>query len=362
MIPTKFLCLGLVLLASLPVQADPSQKSVHIKVDAKHDRQEKQFYLITGNANRELAEEIAKELKTDLTPATVKRFNDKEVSIQIDQNIRNREIFIIQPTCTTKDGSVNDHLMELILMIRAAKRASASKINVVIPYFGYARQDRKVHSRVPISASDIAMILERAGANRVIAVDLHAGQIQGFFHDIPVDNLAGSIIFAPYVAGLKLENAVVVSPDAGGVERAKDFRDQLGKNGVKAEFAMIIKQRKEAGVVGQANLVGDVKGKDAIIIDDMCDTGGTLVKAAEELKKFGARRVYACITHPVFSGKAIELIAGSQFDKVITTDTIPLREEPPKNLVQLSVAPMIAEVIRRVKNGDSVSVVFKSKI
>jgi ribose-phosphate pyrophosphokinase len=251
--------------------------------------------------------------------------------------------------------------MELILMIRAAKRASASKINVVIPYFGYARQDRKTHSRVPISASDIAMILEDAGASRIIAVDLHAGQIQGFFRDIPVDNLAGSIIFAPYVAGLKLENPVIVSPDAGGVERAKLFRDQLDKNGVQSDLAMIIKQRKEAGVVGQANLVGDVKDKDAIIIDDMCDTGGTLVKAAEELKRFGAKRVYACITHPVFSGNAVELIAGSQFDKVITTDTIPLREEVPKNLIQLSVAPMIAEVIRRVKNGDSVSVVFQPK-
>lgn len=357
----KLLSLSYALITCTIVQAETPHKPVHVKLEAKHDLQEKPFYIITGNANKDLADDIAKELGVEMTPATVKRFNDKEVSIQINQNIRNREIFIVQPTCTTQDGSINDHLMELILMIRAAKRASASKINVVIPYFGYARQDRKTHSRVPISASDIAMILEDAGASRIIAVDLHAGQIQGFFRDIPVDNLAGSIIFAPYVAGLKLENPVIVSPDAGGVERAKLFRDQLDKNGVQSDLAMIIKQRKEAGVVGQANLVGDVKDKDAIIIDDMCDTGGTLVKAAEELKRFGAKRVYACITHPVFSGNAVELIAGSQFDKVITTDTIPLREEVPKNLIQLSVAPMIAEVIRRVKNGDSVSVVFQPK-
>lgn len=356
----KTLALCCSILALPPVYATLNQSPAPLKTNNQIDQKDAPFYLITGNANRPLAQAIATELNVELTPATVKHFNDKEVSVQIDQNIRNREVFIIQPTCTTDSGTVNDHIMELFLLIRAAKRASAAKINVVIPYYGYARQDRKTNSRVPISASDVAMLLEKAGANRVIAVDLHAGQIQGFFHDAPVDNLYGSLIFAPYIAGLKLDQPVVISPDAGGVERAKKFKDQLEKHGMKPDLAMIIKQRKEAGVVGQANLVGDVIGKDAIIIDDMCDTGGTLVKAADELKKFGAKRVYACITHPVFSGKALELIAGSQFEKLIITDTIPLRGKAPDNLVQLSVAPMIAEVIKRIQNGDSVSVVFKT--
>lgn len=319
---------------------------------------EKPYLIFSGNANPKLAEEIANHLHTELGKAKVGRFNDQETNIQILENVRNKDVYVVQPTCTTATASVNDHLMELFLMIRTLKRASAKSVTAVIPYYGYARQDRKTKPRVPISASDVAIMLESAGVTRVVAVDLHCGQIQGFFHESPVDNLYSSTIFAPYFAKKKLVNPVVISPDAGGVERAKKFREQLRKLGMRSDFGIIIKQRKDAGIVDKMDLVGDVTGKDAIIVDDLCDTGGTLIRAAEQLKKFGARRVYACITHPVFSKDAMQKIGNSVFSEVIVTDTIPLREKPPYNIKQVSVAPLLADVISRISSGRAVSEVF----
>ncbi|MBS0626926.1 MAG: ribose-phosphate diphosphokinase, partial [Verrucomicrobia bacterium] len=245
------------------------------------------------------------------------------------------------------------------LLVRTAKRASAKNITAVIPYYGYARQDRKTAGRVPISAADIALMLEVAGVDRVITIDLHCGQIQGFFRDAPVDNLYASFMFISYFEQKNLENIVVVSPDAGGVERTKTFKDNLIKRGIPAEMAIISKQRAKAGVVGSMNLIGDVNGADAIIVDDMCDTGGTLVKAAQLLKDQGANRVFAVITHPVFSGNALEKIENSVIDEMIISDTIPLRGEAPSNVRVISVASLIGEAICRIQSGKSISELFE---
>lgn len=303
--------------------------------------------LFTGNANPELAEAIAQALSIPLSHAAIGRYVDGEINIQINENIRNCDVYILQSTCPSKNASVNDNLIELYLLVRAMKRASAQSVTAIIPYFGYARQDRKSKNLVPISASDVAMLLELAGVDQVISVDLHCGQIQGFFHKAPVDNLYASKIFVPYFAAKKkLNDLVVVSPDAGGVERAKQFVEGLSHYGISAQMAMIVKQRKEAGVVEKMDLVGSVQNSDVVIIDDMCDTAGTLVKAAYELKQKGAKRVFACITHPVFSGDALLKIENSVIDELIITDTIPLKQKPPHNITQLSVAPLLAEVIK----------------
>ncbi len=314
--------------------------------------------LFTGNANPALAAEVAKCLQIDLGKSLVKRFNDGEIRIRIQENVRGKDVYIMQSTCQNGTQTINDSVMELLLMVRTAKRASAESITAVIPYYGYARQDRKVESRVPISAADVAMLLEHAGVDRVIAIDLHCGQIQGFFQNIPVDNLYASSVFVPYFAGKNLEKVVVVSPDAGGVSRAKQFMEKLAKYGVSSEIAMIIKQRKEAGVVDSMNLVGDVQDADVILVDDLCDTGGTLVKAAEELKNHGARRVFAAITHPVFTGSALEKIGNSVIEEMVISDTIPLSPNAPKNVKQISVASLLAEAIKRSNNGQSVSALF----
>jgi ribose-phosphate pyrophosphokinase len=239
------------------------------------------------------------------------------------------------------------------------RRAHVSAITAVIPYYGYARQDRKTESRVPISASDIAMLFELAGVNNIICVDLHCGQIQGFFHEATVDNLYAAPIFVRYFSEKPdLTNPVVVSPDAGGVERAKKFIEGLAWHGINAGLALIVKQRAEAGVIEKMNLVGDVTGCDVIIIDDICDTAGTLVQAALELKIAGAHRVYACITHPVFTGSALQKIANSCLTELVVTNTIPARFPLPDNVVQLSVAPLIAAAIERTHNGESISNLF----
>ncbi len=332
--------------------------SLFLVVASAHATESRTFHLIAGNAAPELAQAVAASLGMPLTAISVGRFNDGEISIAIQENIRNSDVYIIQPTCRSEGASVNDNLMELLLLVRTAKRASAKSITAVIPYFGYARQDRKVKPRVPISASDVSMLIEHAGVDRVLAVDLHCGQIQGFFHQVPVDNLYGSTVFIPYFAKKDLVQPVVVSPDAGGVERAKLFRDGLTKQGVKSELAIIIKQRKEAGVIETVNLVGSVAGCDVIIVDDMCDTAGTLCKAAEELKEKGARRVFACITHPVFSGPALERIASSVLTEVVVADTVPVSKDAPKNVVKVSVAPLIAEAIKRIQEGGPVSELF----
>ncbi len=316
--------------------------------------------IFSGSANPQLGSKISEIFGQTPGDINLKRFNDGEISIQYNENLRGKNIFIFQPTCSTSKADVDKHLMELFFMTKAAKRASSASITAIIPYFGYARQDRKTSARVTISAPDVASLIEFAGVNRVISVDLHCGQIQGFFRDIPVDNLPASVVFAPYIATLNLKNPVIVSPDAGGAERAHKFQAILTNYGVNAGYAMIVKERAEAGVIAKMDLVGDVTGKDAIIIDDMCDTGGTLIKAGEELIRRGARSVYACFTHPVFSKDAIEKLGKSCFTKIITTDTIPLRSEAPANLVVLSVAPMLAEVIKRIENDDSVSEYFNN--
>ena len=276
--------------------------------------------------------------------------------------MRNSDVFIIQPICSTESSSVNDNLIELYLLIRTLKRSSAGTVTAVIPYYGYARQDRKTESRVPISASDVAMLLELAGTDHIICVDLHCGQIQGFFHETTVDNLHAAPTFVRYFSEKKdLVNPVVVSPDAGGVDRAKKFIEGLNWHGVDAGLAVIVKQRAGAGVVDKMNLVGDVESCDVIIVDDICDTAGTLIHAAQELKNQGARRVFACITHPVFSGPALERIGNSCLTELVVTDSIPAKTNLPSNIVRLSIAPLIAAAIDRTYNGESISNLFTYK-
>jgi ribose-phosphate pyrophosphokinase len=315
------------------------------------------YMLIAGNSNPELAKALAKELHVKLSEATVERFNDGEINIRLHENVRNKRVYIIQSTAKSANASINDNMMELYLLARTLKRSSAKEIIAIIPYYGYARQDRKTAPRVPISASDVAMLIEKSGIDRVVAIDLHAGQIQGFFHDIPVDNLYASVITVDYYKNKKLDNIVVVSPDAGGVERAKKFMQALEKKGMKADLAIIIKQREKAGVIKEAHLIGDVRGKNAIIVDDICDTGGTLAKAADELRKFGAKGVYANITHPVFSKNAIETLNKSSFDEILVTDTISYTGTSPK-IKQISVAPLLAKVVVALNKGDSLSSLF----
>ena len=316
--------------------------------------------IFSGNANHELAEKIADYLGVPLGNAEIGRFNDGEIQIMINTSVRNKDVFVVQSNCTTKEQSVNDNIMELFLMVRALKRSSAASITAVIPYYGYARQDRKTSGRSPISAADVAMMLESAGVDRVVTVDLHCGQIQGFFRDIPVDNLYASPLFTAYFAGKELHNVVVVSPDAGGVARAKQFADDLGRHGIHAEMALISKQRAKAGVIASMSLIGNVEGADAIIIDDMCDTGGTLVKAAALVKELGARRVFATVTHPVFSNHALELIRDSVLEEMVVADTIPLRGDAPANLHRVSVSSLLGEAIRRTHYGESVSALFNT--
>jgi ribose-phosphate pyrophosphokinase len=319
--------------------------------------------VFSGNANRELASEIVQYLGIGLGKISVGRFSDGEVSVAVNENVRGKDVYIIQPTSTP----VNDHLVELLLMVSCMRRSSADKITAVIPYYGYARQDRKLTARVPISAADIARLLEAVGVDRVIAVDLHCGQIQGFFGPrVPVDNLDGGVIGVTYFANKGLVNPVIVSPDAGGVYRAKAFREglnQLSHGKLDAGLAMIIKQRVKANEVDRMDLVGTVQGADVIIVDDMIDTAGTLSQAAAHLKENGARRVFAFATHGVFSGPAIDRIERSILEEVVVLNTIPL---PPQaksahKVKQLSIAPLLAESMRRVHTQESISAIFSRK-
>eukprot|EP00742_Colponemidia_sp_Colp-10_P001997 GILJ01002132.1.p1 GENE.GILJ01002132.1~~GILJ01002132.1.p1 ORF type:complete len:410 (-),score=66.42 GILJ01002132.1:94-1323(-) len=327
-------------------------------VDHHKQSVEQDLVVFSGNANRPLAEDIAKALGTKLGSITVARFADGEVNVQVHDNVRGKDVYIIQPTCTP----VNENLVELLLMVSTMRRASARRITAVIPYYGYARQDRKMSSRVPISAADVARLLETMGVDRVIAVDLHCGQIQGFFGPrVPVDNLEANIIGLSYfLDSIALDDPVVVSPDAGGVYRARKFQEGLQKHGLKnAGLAMIIKQRAKASVIERMDLVGSVENSDVIIVDDMIDTAGTLVQAAAELKNKGAKRVYAFATHGLFSGPALKRIESSALEEVVVSDSIPLRSEtPPTKIRQLSVAVVLAEAIRRVHQKESVSALF----
>ena len=307
--------------------------------------------LFSGNANPALAQEIASHLGAELGKAKVSSFSDGEVDIELYQNVRARDVFVVQPT----SQPTNEHLMELLLMVDAFKRASARRITAVIPYFGYARQDRRPRStRVPISAKVVANLLETVGVERVLTMDLHADQIQGFF-DIPVDNIYASPVLLSDLKNNQYPDLVVVSPDVGGVVRARALAKQLG-----CDLAIIDKRRPKANVSEVMHVIGEIEGRNCVIMDDMIDTAGTLVKAAEVLKERGAGKVYAYCTHPVFSGPAIERIAASQLDEVVITNTIPLTEAAqacPK-IRQLSVAYLFAETIRRISDGESVTSLF----
>ena len=308
--------------------------------------------LFAGNATPELAQRIADRLYISLGDATVDRFSDGEVAVQINENVRGSDVFLIQSTC----APTNDNLMELVVMIDAMRRASAGRITAVIPYFGYARQDRRVRSaRVPITAKVVADFLSNVGVDRVLTIDLHAEQIQGFF-DVPVDNIFGTPVLLEDMANRGLENPVVVSPDLGGVVRARATAKALGD----VDIAIVDKRRPRANVSEVMNLIGDVEGRDCVIVDDMIDTGGTLCKAAEALKERGAKRVFAYATHAVFSGTAVENIRKSVLDQVIVTDSIKLSPEMAATgkVTELSLSRMLAEAIRRISNEESISAMF----
>ena len=310
--------------------------------------------LFTGNANPALAQEIASRLSIELGRASVGRFSDGEVDVEINQNVRARDMFVVQPTC----APTNENLMELCIMVDALKRASARRITAVIPYFGYARQDRRPRSRrVPISAKVVANMLEAVGVERLLTMDLHADQIQGFFN-IPVDNIYASPVLLSDLKGKNYQDLVVVSPDVGGVVRARALAKQLG-----CELAIIDKRRPKANVSEVMHVIGDIEGRNCVIMDDMIDTAGTLVKAAEVLKERGALKVFAYCTHPVFSGPAVERLKASQIDEVVITNTIPLNEagRACAKIRQLSVASLFAETIRRISDGESVTSLFSDQ-
>ena len=308
--------------------------------------------IFAGNANPELARDIARKLHIPMGQATVGRFSDGETTVEINENVRGHDVFIIQPTCYP----TNDNLMELIVMADALRRASATRITAVIPYYGYARQDRRVRStRVAISAKVVADMISSIGVDRVLTVDLHADQIQGFF-DIPVDNIYATPVLLEDIEKQRFENFVVVSPDVGGVVRARAVAKRLDD----ADLAIIDKRRPKANVSQVMHIIGEVEGRTCILVDDMVDTAGTLCKAAQALKDHGAAKVYAYITHPVLSGPAIDNIANSALDQLVVTDTIPLSEagRACANIRVLSLAPMLAETIRRVNNEESLSAMF----
>jgi ribose-phosphate pyrophosphokinase len=307
--------------------------------------------IFTGNANRALAEEIAQYLHVPLGNAEVSRFSDGEVFVQINENVRGTDVFIVQPTCPP----VNDSLMELLIMLDAFKRSSAHRITAVLPYYGYARQDRKVQGRMPISAKLVADLMEAAGTDRVLALDLHAGQIQGFF-SVPVDHLfAGPVVMIDYLRKKDLRDPVVVSPDAGGVERARAIAKRLD-----AGLAIIDKRREGPNSAVAMHLIGDVEGRDAVVIDDMIDTAGTLIQAVGAIQREGARRILACGVHPVLSGPAIDRIKASPIEEVVVTNSIQVAPDKraEARITVLTVAPLLGEAIRRIHDEESVSTLF----
>ncbi|MEE8240527.1 MAG: ribose-phosphate pyrophosphokinase [Nitrospirales bacterium] len=310
----------------------------------------KELKLFSGNANPPLAREISNYLGIRLGEATVSSFSDGEIRVKIDENVRGSDVFLVQSCCTP----VNDSIMELLIMMDALKRSSATRVTAVLPYFGYARQDRKDEPRVPITAKLVADLITTAGADRVLTMDLHAGQIQGFFN-IPVDNLYALPVLLDYMAKQSGTNLVVVSPDAGGVERARAFAKRL-----QANLAIIDKRREGPNNARVMNIIGDVSGRDALLVDDLIDTAGTVIQAAQACKDQGARRVWAGCTHPVLSGQAMERLTQSCLDEVVVTNTIPLQgkdQQYPKLRV-LSVAPLLGEAISRIHEEESVSSLF----
>ncbi len=303
--------------------------------------------LIAGNANPKLAEEIAKKMGIELSPATIGRFSDGEIQVKIADSVRGSDCYVIQPTC----APVNENIMELLVIADALKRASARRITAVIPYYGYARQDRKAEPRVPITSKLVANLITASGIDRVLTVDLHARQIQGFF-DIPVDHLYARPVLFQYFKDLNLDNPIVVSPDAGGVERARAFAKLLN-----ADLAIVDKRRPRPNEAAIMNIIGDVKGRNAIILDDMIDTGGTLTKVADAIKNAGAIKVYAAASHGVLSGQAIEKIQKSSLEEVVITNSIIHDTELPKIKV-LSIASLLAEAITKIYNDESLNTLF----
>jgi len=308
--------------------------------------------VFTGNANPQLAQDIARYLQVPLGRAHVGRFSDGEITVELMENVRGRDVFILQSTCPP----ANDHLMELLVMVDACRRASAARVTAVVPYFGYARQDRRPRAtRVAITAKVVANMIAGVGVHRVLTVDLHADQIQGFF-DIPVDNVYSSPVLLGEVWRQKYDDLVVVSPDVGGVVRARAIAKRLDD----ADLAIIDKRRARANVSEVMNIIGEVEGKSCVLVDDMVDTAGTLCHAAKALKDHGAKRVVAYITHPVLSGPAVDRIEASALDELVVTDTIPLRENAQacRKIRQLSVAGLLAETMRRIRDEESVSSLY----
>lgn len=304
------------------------------------------YKIFAGTASTQFAKEVCQILDVPLAKADVKKFSDGEISVQISESVRGRDVFIVQST----GAPSNDNLMELLIMTDALRRSSASSITAVVPYYGYARQDRKAAPRVPITARLVSDMYEAAGIDRVVTIDLHAGQIQGFFN-IPVDNLYGSITFENYIKSKNLKNPIIASPDIGGVARARYFASRMG-----LDMVIVDKRREKANESEVMNIIGDVTGKDVIMIDDMVDTAGTMVKAATALKNRGATSVMACATHGVLSGKAYENIENGELDELIITNT--LVSKPHDKIIVLTVAPLFAEVIRRVYHNESVNSLF----
>lgn len=307
------------------------------------------YMIFSGTSNPELSEEIAKYLEQPLSQATINRFSDGEINIKISESVRGKDVFIVQPTSAPANGN----LMELLIMTDALKRSSANSITAVVPYFGYARQDRKAAPRVPITAKLVANLIETAGITRMVTVDLHASQIQGFF-DIPVDNLYGAILFMDYIKAKNFKNPIIASPDIGGVARARYFANKLG-----LDMVIVDKRREKANESEVMNVIGEVGGKDVILIDDMVDTAGTMVKAASALKKLGATSVMACCTHPVLSGPAYDRLEEGELDELVVANTIPMEKKCTK-IKMLSTASMLGEVIRRVQNNESVNSLFET--
>lgn len=309
-----------------------------------------EIIIFSGNANRPLAQEICTHLKASVGNAEIKRFSDGEIWVEVEENVRGKDVFVVQST----SHPANEHLMELLIMVDALKRASAERITAVLPYYGYARQDRKVAPRTPISSKLVADLITAAGAHRVVSVDLHAGQIQGFFN-IPFDHLYAMPILLDYIRGNLLNDVVIVTPDAGGTERARAYAKRLDTT-----LAMIDKRRSAPNESEVMNVIGEVNGKTAIIVDDMVDTAGTLTQAAAALKERGANKIYACITHGVLSGKAVERIKGSVLEELVITNTICQSEEVLKcrKIKVLSMAKLLSEAIFRINHNDSVSSLF----
>ncbi len=305
------------------------------------------FKIFSGSAHPVFGKEVARHLGIPLSKAVIGRFSDGEINIQISESVRGKDIFIVQPTCVP----VNDNLMELLVMVDALRRSSANSITAVLPYFGYARQDRKAAPRVPITAKMVANLMQEVGIERIITMDLHAGQIQGFF-DVPVDNLYGSIVFRDYIRSKALKNPVIASPDVGGVTRARYFANQMG-----LDLIIVDKRREKANESEVMNIIGSAKERDVILVDDMIDTAGTICKAALALKEQGATSVMALGTHAVLSGNAIKRIKESALDEVVVTNSIPLVQKCDK-ITTLSVAPLFAEVIRRIYHNESVQSLF----